>query len=180
MAFWWGMGEGGAMRCAAGALLFLYRLVSQSDSKCAGMQASTYSNIYIYTQIYIYTVVSTEKYLPSSILAVANRKHKVHCQPKAWEILLETLLAAACKHYASHCPWTKLSEILTFAAAEANWLESAMLAQVSQLAKNSPNLWVYLSADGRLPGFFLSLQSMFLVNCFIRSSLKRDWLLVLR
>lgn len=65
------------MRCAAGALLFLYRLVSQSDSKCEGMQASTYSNIYIYT------VVSTEKYLPSSILAVANRKHKVHCQPKA-------------------------------------------------------------------------------------------------
>ena len=83
------MGEGGAMRCAAGALLFLYRLVSQSDSKCAGMQASTYSNIYIYKyiyiyiQIYIYTVVSTEKYLPSSILAVANRKHTVHCQPKA-------------------------------------------------------------------------------------------------
>ena len=115
---------------------------------------------------YIYTVVSTEKYLPSSILAVANRKHTVHCQPKAWEILLETLLAAACKHYASHGPWTKLSEILTFAAAEANWLESAMLAQVSQLAKNSPNLWVYLSADGRLPGFFLSLQSMFLANCF--------------
>ena len=36
------------MRCAAGALLFLYRLVSQSDSKCEGMQASTYSNIYIY------------------------------------------------------------------------------------------------------------------------------------
>ena len=77
------------MHCAAGTLLFLSKLVSQSDSKREGMQASTYSSrkqcmcVYIYIYCSFYRKISKTHRLPSSILASANRKHKVHCQSRA-------------------------------------------------------------------------------------------------